>query len=114
MQKTKTVNITAQILATLFIPTGIYAFWRIGKQNKGSLIYILTGIFSLFSIGISYLYSPIVYYWDGPLGYISRYSSDSASHSFLLFFAVMTSIISILLPMYFINKWSKEYNKLKA
>src|SRR5438093_685161 len=100
----KKVNVKVQMLATLFLPSGAFAFYRIQKANKGMAIYLITGILTLVSASISLTSYNTPYYWGGVLGLISKYSSDVVTHAILLLFTISCSILSILLPMFYIRK----------
>lgn len=106
----KQVNVKVQMLASIFIPSGAYAFCRINKQNKGTILYVTTGILSILGFFTSTMNYQTPYYWDGVLGQISRYTSDSTTHGLLILFTLSSSLISIIVPMLYIRKWSIDWN----
>ncbi len=88
----KQVNTGWQVAATLFIPTGLYAFKRIKKLTYGIILYALTFISSVIIGTVS------VVYWH-------------ESEELLLFGVVLIYTIPIFIPMFFIRKWSEQWNK---
>ena len=94
------VNLGVQCVATLFIPVGLYAFKRIHKLRLGILLY-----------GICYvMYIAATVY---PLKEIADSNSNMNQDTLgiISFISVGLSILSFLLPIIFIHKWSKEYNQ---
>lgn len=96
----KKVNLGIQSVATLFVPTGLYAFKRIKKLRLGILLY-----------GICYLMYIIatVYPLKQMTDSSSQMNQDTLGMISLL--SVGLSIMSFLLPIIFIHKWSKDFNK---
>lgn len=96
----KPVNIGVQCLATLFVPTGLYAFKRIKKLRLGILIYAICYIM--------YIVATV---------YPLKNMADSSSNinmdtlGLISFLSIGLTIMSFLLPIFFIRKWSKEYNQ---
>ena len=78
------VNVLAQCLATIFIPTGLYAFKRINKFKMGVLVYVVSGVIAFFG------------------GMLSVFTSEYVSIGCL--------IVSFIIPMIFVIKWSNEFN----
>lgn len=95
----KPVNVGVQCLATLFVPTGIYAFKRIKKLRLGLLIYAICYVM--------YIVATV---------YPLKNMADSSSNinidtlGLISFLSVGLTILSFLLPILFIRKWSKEWN----
>ena len=93
---TKKVNVLWQCLATILIPTGIYAFKRINKLKDGIIIYAITLTLQfLMPISTNYMWYDFNY------------------DLYLVTFAVFTLfsvIASFIIPILYMNKWSKEYN----
>ena len=87
MQQQKKVNLTFQILSTIFIPLGIYSFHRIGKMRMGIIIYVMSFIIG-FIVGIIGVFV------------------SSVSH--ILY--VGGALASIVLPMIFMLDWTIKYN----
>lgn len=97
MPTKKKVSIFWQCLATLFFPTGLYAFKRINKFRVGLLIYFIT-------IGLTYL---------APLG-TGHMWYDFNYDLYLVTYAVFTlvAIASLFIfPILYIRKWSNEWNE---
>ena len=96
----KPVNIGVQCLATLFVPTGIYAFKRIKKLRLGLIIYAVCYV--MYIVATVY-----------PLKNMANSSSNINMDTIGLisFVSVGLIIMSFLLPIIFIRKWSKEYNQ---
>ena len=89
----KKVNVLVQVMATIFIPTGIYAFWRIGKTRIGIVSYIAS-----FCVGVI----------SGVLSFIS-------TDNYHLVISIIGIFLSIMLPMGFMVYYTNQYNtKLKA
>ena len=95
----KQVNIGVQCLATFFVPVGLYAFKRINKLRLGILIYGIC--YALYLIATVY-----------PLKQLTDVNSNVNMDTigFVSFLSVGLTILSFLLPIIFIRKWSKEYN----
>jgi uncharacterized membrane protein (DUF485 family) len=95
----KPVNIGVQCLATLFVPLGLYAFTRIHKLRLGIIIYGIC--YAMYIIATVY-----------PLKQLTDTSSNVNIDTvgLISFFSVGLTILSFLLPIIFIRKWSKEYN----
>ena len=91
----KPKNVLIQCLSTLLIPTGLYAFKRINKLQKGILIY-------LSSYGLVFLG-----------GFLQASSSFSWGLDVLSasLFSFACYLFSIVLPMVMIVNYTKEYNK---
>lgn len=97
MTKNQTVNVKWQVAATLSYITGLYAFKRIDRFRSGVLIYVITiGLWGLAWIGLDQVYE--------------NYDYD--------FYLVIYSLVNVgiigngfILPIYYIHKWSKEFNK---
>ena len=83
------VNVKLQCLATLTLPTGLYAFKRINKLTMGIIIY-----------GITFAT------W---LGQMLLVPTNSIGLFGLLSF--MNLVLGITLPMIFIYNWSKDFNQ---
>ena len=87
------VNVKVQCLATLFIPTGIYAFKRINKIRMGIMIYGLT-----FASWIAQ--NLLIPFNNSSMGLYGLVS-------------LLNLGLGIILPMIFIYNWSIEFNKKK-
>ena len=85
----KNVSVVWQCIATIFVPTGLYAFHRINKLKVGGLIYLIT-------IVINVLQTLIV---------------GSYGISALLSLAI--GIFGLMVAMLYMQKWSEEWNKNK-
>ena len=90
------VNIFWQSIATLFIPTGLYAFLKIDKLRKGVLVYLA-------SFGVSIIAEVV-----SVLLYMTH---DNSYNLLIAFYALGIVCISFILPIHYIRKWSIEYNK---
>lgn len=95
----KPVNVKIQCLATLFVPTGLYAFKRIKKLRLGILLYALCYI--MYIIATVY---PIKQMTDSN-------SLNQDTIGLISIISVTLSIMSLVLPIILIHRWSKDYNK---
>lgn len=98
-KQAKKVNVLVQCIASLFVPTAIYGFYRIKKGKIGILL-----------ISISY-----VLYILGNVSiveYAANNSKTLSSDSIGLFSLITTILVimSFILPVFFMYVWSKEYN----
>lgn len=98
-----TVNVKLQCLATLTIPTGLYAFYRINKTKEGNRIYMGTGIVTFVFIVGTFLMN-----WNQVTN--SQIGGDLLSLLFTVGSIAVTPY-TILFPMIKIRKYSKEYNQ---
>lgn len=88
------VSIGWQVMATIFIPTGLYAFKRINKLRYGGLLYLGTfGFIVLFAI--IFLFN-ITWF---------------AANEIISFSFGMVGIVSYAIPMIFVAQLSKQYNE---
>ena len=90
------VNVILQCALTLFLPTGLYAFKKIGKLKLGILSYVLSFVAMYLGI-LGYM----LLTWNNSVNMI-----EQASHS-----VPWMALTSSLIPIVFIRKWSIEYNK---
>ena len=88
MNNPKRVNRLIQCLATIFLPTGLFAFKRINKLRLGILVYVV-------SIGI------------GIIGIVF----GSLHIKMILDISTISVSFSYLLPIAVMNKWCKDWNK---
>jgi len=91
----KPVRVGWQIIATIFLPTGLYAFKRISKLGYGTLLYIVTFMYAVATGTISVIFF-------NELG------------DLVWFIAISDYIIPFLIPMLFIAKWSRQWNESLA
>jgi len=89
----KKVSIGWQVVSTLFLPTGMYAFKRINKLRLGGLIYLIT--YAL---------------WVGPSIGLVLVSSIIEAYVYIII-PIIVLVVSFVLPMWYMEKWSKEWNK---
>ena len=82
-------NILVQMLATILIPTGLYAFYRIDKLRMGMVMY---GI----SFAIAVASSMLELFSDGDIIYMT--------------FSAIFAVLSLIVPMLFIREWTIQYN----
>src|SRR5690242_19069220 len=100
----KKKNIILQCLATITIFTGLYAFKKIDKVKAGIGVYVLSCIAFLIINLMPFIYSGII------LGDINKVNQPEMEIA--IFISVTLSyIVTILIPIIFIYKWTKEYNK---
>jgi len=93
-----------QIIATIFLPTGLYAFKRINKLRSGVLIYL--GVFGLLVLfGITIVFSLIM--TNGQ----TSYNSAGELLADLWWVTLGWQLISIITPMVCIAYWSKAWNE---
>ena len=90
----KEVNVKLQCLASLFVPTGLYAFKRIKKLTIGIIIYAVT---YLAWLGQNILFMPD---FNNPSS-VGLYGLTS----------LLIVGLGILLPLIFIYNYSIDYNK---
>lgn len=88
-------NLIIQSLSTLLIPTGLYAFKRVNKLQKGILLYLAS--YGLVFLG-GLIQTSTLYSWGVPL-------LEALIGSFICYLS------SIILPMYYMGKYTKQYNK---
>lgn len=88
-------NLIIQSLSTLLIPTGLYAFKRINKLQKGIILYLAS--YGLVFLG-GLIQASTLYSWG-----MDVLSASLASFACYLF--------SIVLPMYAMIRYTKEYNR---
>lgn len=101
------INQNWQMIATIFIPTGLYAFKKIHKLQKGIILYGITfGFYCLLSV------LPFAY-WGLRSQNILEIGKDQVYFTFLTIMIIST-IFSIVLPMHYINKWTKQFNLIQA
>ena len=83
------------------IVTPLYAFYRIKKFKKGVLVMVLTFIAIGIDAGITEAINENEFFklenWQRPVDLSYQY--------------IIGLIVSILLPMYFVRKWTIEYNE---
>ena len=82
-------NLIVQILATISIPTGIYAFYRINKLRKGLALYGLSFAIAVLS------------------GVIALFSNGDMFHELASFLLALSTFI---IPMVFMREWTIQYN----
>lgn len=92
--RNKPVNVTTQCMATLFMPTAIYAFKRIGHLTDGILIYFGT-LFGIMGVYVGYMLT------------LGKVLGDLPNE----FLGALFIILSTVLPVLYIRKWSIEFNK---
>lgn len=97
------VNIKLQCLATLTIPTGLYAFYRINRMKEGNRIYMGTGIATF-----TFLIGTFFVNWNQVTN--SQVGGDLLSLLFTIGSIAVTPY-TILFPMIKIRKYSKEWNQ---
>lgn len=95
-------NLTIQCLATLFIPTGIYAFKRINKTRLGIQAYILSFITFVIMCSAPFIYAEIAY------GEINK-SPESIGIA-IVGFVMGGYVLSALIPILFILVHTKRWN----
>lgn len=88
-------NLIVQSLSTLLIPAGLYAFKRINKLQKGIILYLAS--YGLVLLG-GVIQASSLYTWG----------IDVLTSSIGSFICYLSSII---LPMYYMGKYTKQYNK---
>ena len=95
----KKVDVIGQmILAAIpIIVTPLYAFYRIKKFKKGVVVMIVE-----IAIGLSILTTEGDLTWDS-------YTEETGPLEITQGFVVAT-IVDILFPLYFVRKWTLEYN----
>jgi hypothetical protein len=102
------VSMEVQIFLAVIPFMALVAAYRVGKFKRFTLMYAVTMFAFFFSIIIiiQYFYS---YIYDNPLSaiFFSLITSD-----FWLFIFLLNPLISSLILMYFIIKWTKQWNKL--
>ena len=94
----KKLNILWQCIATLTLPTGLYAFKKINKLRLGSLTYVLS--FAIMVMGITIL---VILFWN-PEGDKSIFYYIGAAMDWMF-------PISILPPILFMRTWTCSYNE---
>ena len=87
------INLKYQTLATLSLPTSLYAFYRIKKLKYGILVNILSSIISSISMT-----NMITLLQHGNFGFLFLFSGFIFSYG-------------IVLPMFFIRKWTNSFNR---
>ena len=85
----KSVNTKVQCLAAIFVPTGLYAFKRIGKLQKGIITYLICA-------GI-----------NGGALLLSIMKADLIATAITI---ILLNIISLVVPIAVMNKYCNEYN----
>lgn len=94
-------------MATIFFPTGLYAFKRINKLRYGILIYLGSFVL-LFLLAIGFVLN------------IPNINTDEFSTSQEVYYMLLDQLgwislgwqlINITIPMYFIAKWTKLWNE---
>lgn len=88
-------NVLIQCLSTLLIPTGLYAFKRINKLQKGILVYLSS--YGLVFLG-GLIQASSLYSWGLDI-------LDASLISFACY------LFSILLPMIAMIHYTREYNQ---
>ena len=91
----KQVSLGWQCLATIFLPTGLYAFKRISKLKLGIIVYV--SAYSLTILG-GIIQASSAYPWG--IGVL-----EASIGSFVFY------ISAILIPIYFMRKWTIEWNR---
>lgn len=83
------------------IPLGLWAFYRIKKLKLGCLLYLIS------ILGSSLIYFGLL------LSYLSYYELiDNDSMTFYFFvLSISLYLISAVFILYYIEKWSEEWNK---
>ena len=90
------VNILVQCLATLILPTGLYAFKRIDKLKKGILVYGASfglTILSVIVTGILFV------------------NKDGQTNLVIALYSLGLTAMSFFVPIYYMRNWSIEFNK---
>ena len=82
------VSLPWQIVGTILPPTGIYAFTRIKKGKYGIIIYVVTYC----------------------LGILHELTKAENVDIFQLLTAFSLLLSAVIIPIYFMAKWSKEWN----
>ncbi len=91
----KPKNVLVQCLATILIPTGLYAFKRINKLQKGILVYLSSYVL-VFAGGL--IQASSLYPWGLDI-------LDASLMSFTCY------LFSILVPIIFMSKYTRQYNE---
>ncbi len=89
-----TVNIKLQCLATLTLPTGLYAFKRVGKLKQGVIFY-----------SINYFVSFIL---GGML--VATATQENMYVDILTLVSLIVGVAGIIIPMRLIKQYSVIYN----
>ena len=99
-KKAKKVSTGWQCAMVLFVPLGLWAFYRIKKLRYGVLIYLITG-FGI-SFGVPFL-----------VLYIVSSSTDDEALSNIVYSlsAVFAWIFGIAIAMWYMQKWSDKWNE---
>lgn len=99
----KKIDVVGQMIlsAIPIIVTPLYAFYRIKKLKKGIMVMIVT----LAIISLDY----IVHRFVAESEFLNLESFDQ--QIIKLAWYVTALIIAILFPMYFVRKWTIEYNE---
>lgn len=97
----KKIDVIGQMILAVIpiIVTPLYAFYRIKKFKKGVLVMIV-------EIAISLSISTVT----GDLKWGSYLSLETGPFEITQGF-VVASIVDILFPLYFVRKWTLEYNE---
>jgi high-affinity Fe2+/Pb2+ permease len=90
-----------QCALSLFIPTGLWAFGRINKLRKGILIYVITALMALGG-----------YVGQAFFAYnIENRINEETVRTPLFFILVILGLFAFLLPVFFMFKWSEDWNE---
>lgn len=77
------------------IPLGLYAFYRIKKLKYGCLLYLIAGIISN---GIYFIHISL--------------ANEGNEYSIIVYIIyVLSFILNAVFILYYIEKWSEEWNK---
>lgn len=99
----KKIDVIGQMILTAIplIVTPLYAFYRIKKFKKGVLVILLTLVAIVIDSMITATLNESEFFmlenWQRPVDLSYQY--------------IISLIIEILLPMYFVRKWTIEYNE---
>lgn len=92
----KKVSLPWQIASAIFLPMGLYGFKRINKLKLGIVVYVIA--YSLTITG-GFVEASSDYSWGLPV-------LQASIFSFVLY------AIGVMIPLYFMGKWSKEWNEV--
>lgn len=103
----KQVSLAWQVMATIFVPTGLYAFRRINKGKFGIVIYVI-------SIGMPFLFGLFAPSQTlETCNYFNNIEYCKPSENIFTYTIIILilGILSFLMPILFIAKWSREWNE---